>query len=109
MPSRIRRVTSNRPLGGTITPASTPSAASRVSISRRISGSPLAHEAQREHEGEPELTLVRIEPAGALVEATHVRADRSISLFHEGESGARRHSAMVTPRMHVVLELAHLA
>src|SRR5215207_2108831 len=103
------RVTSKRPLGGTITPASMPSAASRVSISRRMSRSPLAHEAQREHEREPELVLVRVEPAGALVEAPHLLANRSIALFHEGERGARRRIAMVGRRVYVVLELAYLA
>src|SRR5215207_1619117 len=103
------RVTSKRPLGGTITPASMPSAASRVSISRRMSASPLAYEAQCEHEGEPELALVRIEPAGALVEPAHLRADRSIALLHEGEAGACRRIAMAGRRVHVVLELAYLA
>src|SRR5215216_5072884 len=109
MPSRTRSVASNRPDGGTMRPASTPSAASRVSISSRTGRSPRTIEHEREHERQPELLLVHVAAVGPLVEAAHGVADDAVALLPQREPRARRRRAVRVDLMDVMLELVHHA
>src|SRR5215218_409921 len=100
MPSRTRIVMANGPVGGTMRPPSTPTAASRVWISSRTSRSLVSREHEREHQRQPELALVHVEPVGALVESAHGIADRTVAPLAERQPRARGCRAMRPDAMH---------